>query len=79
MGFAVFKLTSSDIPKIRELRRSGMDYRSIAEQFGVSGTAILSVCLGRTWRHLGLGAVKIPTVARGERSYHFENEGATGS
>lgn len=46
------KLTSLDIPEIREKRRSGMTIRSIAQEYGVSSNAILQIIRGRSWTHI---------------------------
>jgi|GEM_PF-1451000 len=49
------KLTSLDIPEIKEKRRAGMTFRAIAQEHGVSYNAILQVIHGRTWAHVADG------------------------
>lgn len=46
------KLRESDIPRIRDLRTSGLMYREIAAEYGVSTGAIMHACQRRTWRHV---------------------------
>lgn len=46
------KLTSLDIPEIREKSRGGMTIRSIAREYGVSRNAILQIVRGRSWTHI---------------------------
>lgn len=46
------KLTSLDIPEIREKRRSGKTIRLIAQEYGVSCNAILQIFRGRSWAHI---------------------------
>ncbi len=46
------KLTSLDIPEIRERSRGGMTIRSIAREYGVSRNAILQILRGRSWTHI---------------------------
>src|SRR4029077_7619863 len=61
------KLKPEDIPVIMNLRKSGMGYRQIADKIGAP--AVLNICLGRTWRHLGLEPVTgIRADAGGESS-----------
>ena len=42
------KLRESDIPRIRDLRTSGLMYREIAAEYGVSTGAIMHACQRRT-------------------------------
>lgn len=46
------KLHSSDIPKIKKLRRDGFTWPAIGLAFNVSGTAVRLACLGQTWKHV---------------------------
>ena len=46
------KLKAEDIPKIRERRKNGESYVSIAKSFNVDRTAIGFICRGQTWRHI---------------------------
>lgn len=46
------KLSESDIPDIRRLRREGKTYRQIGEAYHVSDGAIRAVTTGRTWSHV---------------------------
>lgn len=48
------KLREADIPKIIEMRNSGMYYYQIAFLFGVGPNAIRDIFNGRTWSHLQL-------------------------
>lgn len=45
-------MSESDIPRIRDLRTSGLMYREIAAEYGVSTGAIMHACQRRTWRHV---------------------------
>jgi len=42
------KLTEDDV---REIRKSDLSYSQLAVQYGVGKRAIMSVKLGRTWKH----------------------------
>lgn len=46
------KLNEADIPEIRRLAAEGLSQPTIAERFGVSRTAIESILIGRSWRHV---------------------------
>lgn len=46
------KLTETDIPKIRALRRQGLFYREIAKQFAVHPVTIGDIFRGSTWKHV---------------------------
>lgn len=46
------KLADADIPRIRELRASGLTQQAISDQYGVSQSAISSILLGKTWAHV---------------------------
>jgi len=46
------KLKDSDIPKIRELLKSGLSSRKIAAQFDIDKHAILSIKNNKTWKHI---------------------------
>lgn len=46
------KLKDSDIPKIRNLSLSGLDYPTIAKMFNVSRQAIGFVVTRKTWSHI---------------------------
>lgn len=46
------KLKEIDIPRIIELRQSGMIFNDIAKLYNVSGNAISSIFQGRTWSHI---------------------------
>lgn len=54
------KLTAADIPRIRELVRSGTPPATVGDLFAVSDQAVRSIMHGRTWRH-------IPDVASSEK------------
>lgn len=44
------KLSADDVCEIVALRRgTNIGYRALGERFGVSGSAVASVCNGRTW------------------------------
>lgn len=46
------KLTEGGVREIRNLVKQGQDYKAIASRYGVSGTAIRHIAIGRTWRHV---------------------------
>jgi len=46
------KLTENDIPKIREMLKSGMTQTAIAKLYGVNQTQISLITLGKGWRHV---------------------------
>jgi len=46
------KLKESDIPKIRELLKSGLCQRKIAEQFNISRSTILNIKVNGYWSHV---------------------------
>src|SRR5690606_22957036 len=46
------KLTSEDIPVIRNLFRRGQTFDEIAPQFGVDRKTIIDVINKRTWKHI---------------------------
>jgi hypothetical protein len=46
------KLTPETIAEAQRLRRSGMAWSVIAEQFGVNKTTISRAARGEVWRHL---------------------------
>jgi hypothetical protein len=46
------RLTSLDIPEIREKHRSGMKLMAIAREFGVRHSVIWNVIKGKTWAHV---------------------------
>lgn len=46
------KLTESDIPKIRTLLNAGVPKTHIADMYGVSGTCVYYIALGKTWAHV---------------------------
>lgn len=46
------KLSTEDIPTIRQRRACGETYASIARDFGVSLHSIHDVCTGKTWTHI---------------------------
>ena len=46
------KLCPSDVGRIRELRKTGRTYRSIASEFGVSHTLVIRIMQGSAWPHM---------------------------
>lgn len=46
------KLTEADVRVIRSLRKSGRRYKYISELFGVSCSALSSICNGHNWTHV---------------------------
>jgi hypothetical protein len=46
------KLTESDIPKIREMKKT-MTYKAIAECYGVSTPTIAQIFRGKSWWYIG--------------------------
>lgn len=46
------KLTETDIPKIRRLRKEGMSANKTAKLFGVSKKTILNIDHGKIWTHV---------------------------
>ena len=46
------KLKEEDVPKIVQMRNSGMFYKDIADKFGISKVAIRNICIGKTWKHM---------------------------
>ncbi len=48
------KLKEQDIPKIIEMRRSGMTCVAIAEKYGVAPHTISRITTGVRWQHMGL-------------------------
>jgi hypothetical protein len=50
-GLHSSKLKESEIPQIRERRKSGETLASIAKSFGVCPSTISRVCLGKHWTH----------------------------
>jgi len=47
----ISKLTESDIPRIRAMRKDGQTLNDIAKVFGVSFSNIGRICRGSSWRH----------------------------
>jgi hypothetical protein len=45
-------LTEAKVREIRRLRAEGATLKALGARFGVHFTAIRSVCVGRTWRHV---------------------------
>ncbi len=45
-------LTESDIPRIRRLIASGVNYRKIGRRFGVTGANIWCIAKGISWKHV---------------------------
>jgi len=46
------KLKASDIPRIRQLRKDGRSFASIAKFYGVTAKTIHNVVKGRNWSHV---------------------------
>jgi len=46
------KLDTESVGQIRALRAAGGSFAWIVMQYGVCGTAVRNVCLGKTWRHV---------------------------
>lgn len=46
------KLTEKQVKEIRALKKSGIDVKQIAEQYGIGKTAIYDICAYRTWQHV---------------------------
>ena len=46
------KLTETDIPKIRKMRKNGMTAKAIATKFSVSESTIGNVIYGNSWTHV---------------------------
>lgn len=46
------RLTDSDIPKIRELSKSGLSNPEIAKQFSMPTASIRNIVLGKHWTHI---------------------------
>lgn len=51
-GQHLAKLKESDIPRIKAMRASGMQFTQIAAEFGMSRTSIASAVRGETWKHV---------------------------
>jgi len=49
---SLVKLTSAQIPVIRQQLGAGVNRRHIAAQFGVSPGAIRLIEIGKNWRHI---------------------------
>ena len=47
------KLKDADIVTIRTRMKNGENYREIAKEFNVAHSTIYSLCIGKTWKHLG--------------------------
>lgn|SRR5688572_3733080 len=45
-------LTENDVLAIREIRKTGLSYQKIADQFGVTKRSIINVIQRRTWNHV---------------------------
>lgn len=50
---AVRKLTEEDIVNIRNRRAAGEQLIPLGKEYGVNHGCIASICLGKTWRHVG--------------------------
>lgn len=46
------KLSESDVRQVVEWNKLGASYKSIADRFGVSWSAIRDICGGWTWNHI---------------------------
>lgn len=46
------KLTEDDVKAIRVEREEGSSYKVLAEEYGVSMTAIRNICIRNTWAHV---------------------------
>jgi hypothetical protein len=46
------KLSENQIPKIRELSKTGLSTRAVAKLFGVTSGTIHPIIVGKTWRHV---------------------------
>lgn len=46
------KLSDDDIRRIRALNRTGVSYRAIAEQFGISDVTVSRICRKLIWKHV---------------------------
>lgn len=49
-------LVEADIPRIFELRKEGLTYREIGEQFGVTQSTIANVLTRKRWTHVEVSA-----------------------
>jgi hypothetical protein len=52
------KLTEDDVRRIRLLLLDGRSTRSIARDFGVSGSAIWAISAGKSWAHIGHAPIR---------------------
>lgn len=66
------RLTPERVAELRTLRERGVDYRRLAEAFGISVGAAWAAAVGVTWGHLPStaaprcrGARPIPWLSRG--------------
>lgn len=46
------KLTEEQVYEIKELRKTGMTYKSIGLKYGFTGECIWRIVTGKTWKHL---------------------------
>lgn len=51
-GYGANKLVEDDIIKIRKMRKSGMTYQAISEEFNVCRQSIGYIIRGKTWTHV---------------------------
>ena len=47
------KLTEPDVLAIREKRAAGAEIIPLGREYGVNHTSISSICMGKTWKHVG--------------------------
>lgn len=46
------KLSESDIPAIKKMRKDGETYKEIGQRFGVSRVMVGAICQGKFWKHV---------------------------
>lgn len=54
------KLKEADVLEIFKLRKLGIGYKKLGDDFGVERTTISSICNRKTWKHLNLKCKKLP-------------------